>query len=101
MRIRLGRLRQLIREEARDTIMAPTQYSEPSPESMRRLDMPAMRSNDPLQIKVDQVIKILNHDHVQVDARDVKKLLSTVDPKRLLVMKVDAIAKQVQKKLAN
>ena len=97
----MKRLRELIREAMHDTVVAPTQYSEPSPESMRKLDMPAMRSNDPLDIKVDQVLKILSKQGQTVDARDVKKLLSTVNPKRLLVMPAEDVAKQVAKKLAN
>ena len=101
MKIRLGALKRLIREVGRDTVMSPTQPAEASPESMRTMSHPSLAAQSPLDNKVNLVVKALTKMGKHVDARDVKKLLSTVDPQRLLILPPDQVAKAVAKRLAN
>ena len=101
MKIRLGALRRLIREVGRDTMVAPTQPAQASPESMRTMSHPSLASQSPLDNKVNLVIKALGKMGKHADARDVKKLLSTVEPGRLLVIPPDQLAQAVAKRLAN
>jgi hypothetical protein len=101
MRIRLGRLKQLLREAMHNTMVAYTQPAQASPESMRGASHPSLASHDPVTVKTNQVMKVLQSQGKQVNAKDVKKLLSTVNPKRLLVLSAEDLAKQVALKLAN
>lgn len=102
MRLKLSELRRLIREAVHDTMMAHTEPVEASPESLKVADHASLGGqNNPLTAKVNQVMKVFARQGKQVNANDVKKLLSTVDPQRLLVLTADQVAAQVAKKLAS
>jgi hypothetical protein len=101
MKITLGRLRRLVREAARDTVMAPTEPVEASPEAVRTASHPSLRAPSPADAKVNQVSKLLQAKGHHANVQDLKKFVSGLDPKRALVLTPEDIASAFLKKTAN
>lgn len=101
MRIALWKLRKIIREGLHDTNMAHTQPVQSSPESMRTASHPSMVAPDPVSSKANQVMKVIHGLGKNADIRDLKKFVSTLSPKRMLVLTSKDIATAFLKKAAN
>jgi hypothetical protein len=101
MRITLGELRRIIREGLHDTNMAHTQPVQSSPQSVRTASHPSMASQDPVNSKANQVEKVIQGMGKNVDIRDLRKFISSLSPKRVLVLTTKDIATAFLKKTSN
>lgn len=101
MKIRLGALRRIIREEAHDTVMTPTQSVPASPESMKDASHPALKNHDPVASKANQVVKVIQSHGQRADVRDVQKFISSLSPQRALVISAEDMARAFMKKTSN
>jgi hypothetical protein len=81
--------------------MAPTQPAQASPESVRSASHPSLKSQDPVSVKAEQVLRVLNSKGNRARLEDVKKFISGVDPQRLFKLTPDQIANAFIKKTSN
>jgi hypothetical protein len=101
MKIRLGQLRRLVRESMRDTMPAPTQLADASPESMRKGADTSLKSHNPVTMKAAAVLKALRAQGHDASPNDVKRFMSSLSPGRALVLTADAIAASYLKKTSS
>lgn len=91
----------MIREGLHDTNMAHTQPVQSSPQSVRTASHPSMAAQDPINSKANQVEKVIQGMGKNVDIRDLRKFVSTLSPKRMLVLTTKDIATAFLKKTSN